>query len=68
MEEKSPLMAHARKEYFGGGRKKYMAGLMAKMEVADEDINVDEEALYDEVREYARIDIPLNSTVEKTSN
>lgn len=68
LEEKSSLMALAQIKYFDGEQKKYLADLMANMVVVDEDINVNEVALYDVVCEYAKIDIPFNRTVEKTAN
>lgn len=56
VEEKNSLMALTQVKLFDEEQKKYLADLMAKMIVVDEDIDANEVLIYDVVKEFTCID------------
>lgn len=61
IQSKSPLIALLDIKNFTEEQKTYFANLMDKMIKVDEDINVNEVAIYDVVIDYCKIPIPFYS-------
>ena len=59
--KKSPLIALLDIKYFSEEQKIYFASLMDKMIKVDEDINVNEVAIYDVVIDFCNIPIPFSA-------
>jgi len=64
VEKKNSLMALAQIKNFDDEQKRYFANLIADMIVVDEDIDANEVALYNVVRDFAEISVPFDRTIE----
>ena len=59
VESKNSLLALAQVREFDADAKKYLANLMNRMIIVDEDINVNEVAIYELVCDYCGIDFSI---------
>ncbi len=62
--DKNSLLALLQIKAFSAEQKEYLAKLMANMIVVDEDINPNEVAIYDVVREYCGLEQMFDRTIE----